>query len=136
MVDLSLAALHNLRMIPGEAVVSYLKPLDRYELEKPYILGYEIPLKDETVRNNLEFEEKRVPIYDVRCIRNTLSVDQNGFELLSIPQAELDRYFSSSASSENLEGVACLLRSHFATEHIFCYDHAVCSLELLMALSI
>lgn len=121
----SLAQL-RLKSTPEFAIIKHLKPLPKYEQEKPYILGYGIPLQDESTRNNLEFEEKKVAIYDARGIRDELSVEKNGFELLSISRSEIELHFQDSSALTNLQGVELLLEKRFETEHVFCYDHAIC----------
>jgi hypothetical protein len=39
-----------------QATLEHLQDPDIYKIEKPYILGYDIALDDETKRSNLEFE--------------------------------------------------------------------------------
>ena len=66
------------------AKVEYLKRLPLYEHEKPFRVYYEIPKSSpDQRRTNLEFEEKEVPIQDLResSSLDFYSLDKHGFAI-------------------------------------------------------
>lgn len=110
---------------PTAATIEYLKPLQKYCQEKPYLLSYGVPLSDESYRTNLEFEQSLVALYDLRPICNKVRFETSGFELLDIPRDALSRYFGISSTQSELEGVRTLLQARFDAEKVITYDHAV-----------
>ncbi|KAI1271206.1 hypothetical protein F5Y07DRAFT_404630 [Xylaria sp. FL0933] len=105
------------------AMLQYLKRLGKYEEEKPYLIGYDVPLEDENERSNLEFDNVTVPIYDVRPKLENLRVDWNGFEVIRIPSELMKSYFDIRDINSELEGVKCILEKHFKTDKVIIYDH-------------
>ena len=108
-----------------EVNVEYVKPLPKYTAEKPYILGLDIALSDELIRTNLEFERKQLNVSDARSVRDELSVEAQGFELLTIPSEIMALHFNDINSRNETKGVQSLLSQRFNTDKVYLYDHAV-----------
>ncbi|KAL6830014.1 hypothetical protein V8C40DRAFT_263823 [Trichoderma camerunense] len=104
--------------------VEYVKPLPKYTAEKPYILGLDIALSDESIRTNLEFEQKQLNVSDARSVRDELSVEAQGFELLTIPSEIMALHFNDIDSRNETKGVQSLLSQRFKTDKVYLYDHA------------
>jgi hypothetical protein len=83
--------------------VEYLKSLDKYRVEKPYSLGFDVELKDESERTNLECEERDIIIHNLREKLQEVNIKGHGFELHPIPADVMDRYFADSQPSTRLK---------------------------------
>jgi hypothetical protein len=108
-----------------DALLDYLKDAEVYKREKPYILAFDIPLENEEKRNNLKHESRKVRLRDLRECNTQVSVQSHGFELLRISERGMHEFFSGHSRDEEIIGVTVLLRERFATQKVFCYDHAV-----------
>ncbi|OKO93440.1 hypothetical protein PENSUB_12503 [Penicillium subrubescens] len=105
--------------------IEYLKPLAKYNREKPYLLGLDIPLADESGRSNLEFESITLKAADARIVRDRLSVECHGFELLTLPPEVMARHFDHNDKRLEMEGVHAILANKFKTDKVIVYDHAL-----------
>ncbi len=128
-----MAALEQLRQALREYEVSieYVKPLQRYMIEKPYTLGFDIALDKESSRTNLEFERLQLMAGDARDVRAKLSVETHGFEFMTIPPGCMANHFAHLGVSNEVEGVRSLLSQRFNTDKVIIYDHAVRSISPL-----
>jgi hypothetical protein len=98
------------------ARVEYLKRLPLYEQEKPFRVYYEIPESAiDKRRTNLEFEEKEVPIQDIRECQNldNFSLDAYGFTVRPFRTALDEHSFTDRDTVEQyfLPEVENLMRS-------------------------
>jgi hypothetical protein len=105
--------------------IEYVKPLAKYATEKPYILGLDIALPDESSRTNLEYERRQLNASDARSVRAGLSVETCGFELITIPSEIMALHFHGLDPKNETEGVRSLLSQRFNTDRVYLYDHAV-----------
>lgn len=112
--------------IRSKGTVEYLKDLDRYKAEKPYTLGFDIELEDESERTNLECEKRDIVIHDLREKWREVNINDHGFELQPLPADVVDTYFADIEPLAEIEGAALVLRKRFKTEHVIVFDHRVC----------
>ncbi|CAG7555136.1 unnamed protein product [Fusarium equiseti] len=80
--------------MPGDAVADlcFIKELDRYRHEKPYLLFVGKPASAENEQNtNVELETVTdIPIHDVRGSQHKYNIDDHGFQFVSHQQTFSD----------------------------------------------
>jgi hypothetical protein len=114
------------------AKVEYLKRLPLYEREKPFRVYYEIPKSSpDQRRTNLEFEEKEVPIQDLRKCGSldSYSLDKHGFAIRNFePSLPAQSYTDRSTVEEQfLPEVEKVIRSEIPDiTAIYFFDWRVC----------
>ena len=105
--------------------IEYLKPLAKYDEEKPYLLALDIPVADESDRTNLDFGEVRLEAANARSVQEKISIESHSFELFTLPPGLMARYFGRLGRVPEMEGVHNLLADRFKAEKVIVYDHAV-----------
>ena len=101
------------------ARIEYLKRLPLYEREKPFRVYYEIPKSSpDQRRTNLEFEEKEVPIQDLRESGSLdfYSLDKHGFAIRNFETSLPAQSFADRSVVEKsfLPEVEKVIRSEIA----------------------
>ncbi|KAI1317384.1 hypothetical protein F5Y16DRAFT_419645 [Xylariaceae sp. FL0255] len=107
----------------GKARLEYLRRLPQYQYEKPYTIGYDIPLVIESSRSNLDFEEHWFDVSDVRQCLDTLSLERDGFEVVSLSERLMSTHFMSDDKLMESRGVQSVLKDRFLSELVVVYDH-------------
>ncbi|KAF2117052.1 hypothetical protein BDV96DRAFT_644487 [Lophiotrema nucula] len=103
------------------ATVQYMKNDEKYKTEKPYYIGYTVPLADESQRSNHEYDSCQIRLHDVRAVKDQLGVKRNAFEMLTIPPSLMDQYFFDDDNKlSHASGAVETLKSIYSTDLVFC----------------
>ncbi len=62
--------------------LNFLRDLPEYDEVKPYHISGIIPANHE--RTNMQFEERQVPLYNLRGQEHRLSIEEHGFEMITV----------------------------------------------------
>ncbi|KAK7398522.1 hypothetical protein QQX98_012098 [Neonectria punicea] len=101
--------------------LEHLADLDRYKIEKPYYLA-QIPGFESGESTNLEYSFfHRITIHDARGHENLFSVDKHSFTFKRLP-SYVAYNKSEEANIAYMKETIELVRSHFRTDRIICYD--------------
>lgn len=104
---------------PVQVNFSYLADLEKYRVEKPYAIEFEIALESEEHRTNVEFEAKTLPLASIRGIEHKISIEEHGFEVLRVPRSIEDMYFAKNEQLRDMDGVVKLMKERFNTNMCF-----------------
>jgi hypothetical protein len=108
-----------------EVCIDYIKALPKYTIEKPYILGLDIALSNESSRTNLECGSRRLKASDARDARAEMSVEAQGFEILTIPPETMNDHFGHIDAKRRLRASGSYCPRGSRQTKLLIYDHAV-----------
>src|SRR5437899_12981152 len=80
---MSLSAVRSASLPQVDAVLNYLAPMN----EKPCRFAYELP--QGLPQSNARHERRRVPVHGARSVADTLSLDEDGVQLMQHKSAVL-----------------------------------------------
>lgn len=102
-----------------EGDLAYLVPMD----EKPYTYTYDRP--GITKRTNQAFENRKLPIHDVRPLADHLSVDREGFQLLNRPSAVHDFYDEAELRRVYYPETEQIIAEATGADRVVVFDHTI-----------
>ncbi|KAL2833838.1 hypothetical protein BDW59DRAFT_156637 [Aspergillus cavernicola] len=118
-------------LVLTEVILEYVRRLEIYKKQKPYLLAYDIPVQEEGPgRTNLELEDISVAAHDLRPIVHQIQLEDCGFELLNLSTHTMEELFTSGYQQSEAEGVRQLLLERFSAEEVIIFDHAYRKEEL------
>src|SRR5579862_6565429 len=91
--------------------------------ERPFTYTFDPP--PNARRSNIEAETHTVPIYDLRPVAPTLSIDREGFELLQSPTAMGDFYDDEQVRRIYYPETERLIAQATGASRVFIFDHTV-----------
>jgi hypothetical protein len=110
-------AVATLPHVTGE--VFYLRPT----AEKPYTYTYEPPAG--TPRTNIMASGHRVPVFDMRPIADSLSLDVQGFELHQAPTRVTDYYDEAQLRDVCYREAEQLVKQATGASRVVIFDHTI-----------
>jgi len=99
--------------------LNYLAPM----AERPHTLTYEPPAG--VARTNIVNETHRVPIYDLRPVADTLSLDREGFTLVRAPSAVGNFYDEDELRRVYYPEAERVIAQATGAARVFVFDHTV-----------
>jgi hypothetical protein len=114
------ARLSSIRSLPKErAGMQYLEPGS----EKPRSLEYDPP--PGVARTTAVYRERTVDIYDMRPVAAALSVEREGFELLTVPTAVRDFSDETAIVSRYYADSTEMLKERTGAARVVVFDHTI-----------
>jgi hypothetical protein len=107
----------SLQPVTGEVV--YLSKI----AEKPHTYTYDPP--DGVARSNIVTESHTVPIYDMRPLADGLSLDVQGFALVSAPTAVADFYDEAQLQAIYYREAEDLVKQATGASRVVVFDHTI-----------
>ena len=96
------------RILPStQAKLSFLCPLEKYAVEEPYYISYEVPPEHEAQRTNLEFYPRTVQAFDIRGHELQFDIERHHFAYL---EHKSDISFSGESRSDETEKIERYLK--------------------------
>jgi hypothetical protein len=122
--EMPLASMTGLPHTLGSFMFAQDSPL--YATEKPYQVVGTLPPEQEHMRSNLTFEERdQIPVYDLRNVALSLSLDLHGIEI--VEQVGLSAFDLGNETDLKayLDQVVQLLRQRLSAEIVIIYSYNV-----------
>lgn len=108
-----------------EGSFAYLKPLDRYQHEKPYFYSGPLAPEEEAQRTNLAYDEHTMVVKDIRGHEQELDVEKHGFAFVS-HHSGIDLSSRSEEGTHAYINETCsLMQDILDAERVICYDFRV-----------
>lgn len=104
--------------------LSYIAPLQLYDVEKPFGFNIDLGIPDEA-QSNLQYDiHNNICLTDVReLVAGSLSCDEQGFKFVSHPQSSTYTFDPSpSGLRKYCQRMLEFVKEEFQAEKCFCYD--------------
>ena len=116
----------NLEDLPcARANFRFVKDDPIYQTETPYEAIGTLPPEEEHLRSNLKWEERDVPVHDLRQHVDSLSIETNGFEFLQPKELTTLDWDSEKAVVDYLTSLLKFLKERFHTDDVIIYNYNV-----------
>lgn len=116
-MPLDIASITSLPAVTGEVV--YLARM----AEKPHTYTYELP--PDQPRSNIVEDRRTVAIHDMRPVAGTLSLDVEGFELLTAPTATVDMYDEDELRRVTYPETQRIIAEATGASRVVIFDHTI-----------
>lgn len=109
--------------------IEFLRDLERYSFEKPYMCNIPFPNVPEAKQHNISMHtQSNIPVYDVRGHERDFTLNSHGFELkdtLTVPSEPTDLLNDEWVQQSYYPMVKDFLLHELEAETVLVYDHVV-----------
>lgn len=106
------------------ASLQYIKDLDIYKHEKPYMIA-DIEHIPKHQRSNIKLEKRQVSIEDIRGQEGKFTIERNSFEF--VKHGHPVPYDDETSLESYVAATSALVQERFMADRVICYDSLVSS---------